>query len=93
MWKKMWKTEFWIALAGGIAAVSTALIETGVLAPIPQAAAIVSVAAIVSTYVAGRSWVKGKHAQAAGEAIRRSSPTPPPKPTMYYEETTPGTEL
>lgn len=86
MLDKLKKTEFWVAVAGAIAAVGTALLDSGVLAPVPKVAAILSLMVIVATYVAGRSWVKATKARAKGlrragvNRAERTEPRPPAPP-------------
>lgn len=71
---KLSKTEFWVAIAGGVATVATALIDSGVLAPMPKTAAIVGLVAIAASYIAGRSWVKGHEARARELSIMTGVP-------------------
>ena len=58
----MKKTEFWVALAGIVATIGTATLQSGLLAPVPTAAAVVGVVVITATYIAGRSWEKAARA-------------------------------
>ena len=87
MWQKMSKTEFWVAIAGIIAAVGTAILDAGILASSSTVAAIIGVAVIAATYIAGRSWEKAKRAgrqpnlvlsQGQESSFARSIRTEPP---------------
>ena len=66
-WKK---TEFLASIAGILATLATAVVDSGLIVEGTKIYAIISIAAMVAAYVAGRSWVKA------------SAPKqPPPKPS------------
>ena len=88
----MRKSEFWVALAGIVAAVGTAVLESGLLSTGSAIATIIGVVVIAATYVAGRSWEKAAKAKRPNvvfapdstrgdsnlaRSIKTSVPTPP----------------
>lgn len=76
-WGRLGKTEFWVALAGIVATIGTATMQSGLLAPVPHAAAIVGVVVITASYIAGRSWEKAKRAGRSPRVVLAPRDRPP----------------
>lgn len=58
------KTELWVAIAGLIAVVSTAVLQSGLILQGTAAYGIIGIVVTVATYIGGRSWVKAAEAKA-----------------------------
>ena len=76
---KLGKTEFWVALAGIVATIGTATMQSGLLAPVPTAAAVVGIVVITATYIAGRSWEKAARAGRRPNVVFSPEHEPPPR--------------
>ena len=86
---KLNKSELWVAVIGIVGSTCTAVLASGLVPPTSVAAAVLSIAVTACTYIAGRSWVKGKEGQKSvscatytadsgrGSSITTSLPTLP----------------
>ena len=93
---KLSKTELWVAVAAIVAAVGTAILDTGLFASSSTVAAIIGVVVVACTYIAGRSWEKAARAgrrpnivfsgEGKGDSnLARSIRTQPPAPDEVGE--------